>query len=370
MKAFLDFTETIEDPRVSGMIVYPLNEIMLVALVGILCGGDDWDEIDCYAENLLPWLRGFLPFRHGIAPPQTCRRLFARLPPRLFEACFMDWAKSLLGSGSLSGVVAIDGKSHRGTRSGEGRSGMLHVLSAWACDEGLVLGQCATDTKSNEITAIPELLRLLELKGAIVSIDAMGTQKAIASLIVDRGADWLLALKGNQRELHDDVRTFFNDPQTIKICTLHEDIDAGHGRVETRNCLVTDDIDWLKLRHPEWVKLRSIVRIQSERYNKKTAATSQETRFYITSLPPDAAAILAATRAHWGIENKLHWQLDVTFREDASRMRKDYAARNLALIRKAALNILRMDKTTKASLKRKRIMAAVNHNYRLKLISC
>ena len=301
--SFLSHMRIVPDHRIVGMVTYPLDEILLVTLTGILCGADDWDGIETVGEGLIDWLRQFLPFHHGIPTAQTFRKVFRLLPPRLLEEGFASWVASL--NDVVRGVVAIDGKTLRGSKHEQDGSGALHLLSAYACEAGLVIGQQAVDGKSNEITAIPELLNRLALAGAIVTIDAMGAQKDIAATILEKKADYVLALKGNQGTLHQDVREFFADPVLLKDCISHSHIDAGHGRIEERLCHVCGDIDWLKQRHPEWKGLATIAAVTSTRIFKKTGDASTETRYYISSLPPDPAALLMAIRSHWAIENNL-----------------------------------------------------------------
>lgn len=260
----------------------------------------------------------------------------------------------------------------RGSKKPADGSGALHLLSAYACEAGLVTGQRAVDGKSNEIKAIPGLLEMLALDGAIVSIDAMGTQKAIAAKIAAQEADYVLALKRNQSTLHDDVKIFFEDAELAKTCAVHKTASAGHGRIEERECRAAEATGWLKERHPGWQKLRGIAAIAAKRIDKKTGQASLETRLAITSLAANPAAILAATRAHWGIENNLHRQLDITSGEDRRRTDKDFAPLNLAVVRHMAFNILKRDKrdTSKLSLKRKRLKASVNPDFRAKPIAC
>jgi predicted transposase YbfD/YdcC len=367
MVSFLEIMRSVPDYRVVGMITYPLDEILLATLVGVLCGADDWDEIEDMSEAYLDWLRQFLPYKSGIPTAQTFRKTFSLLPTKLLEKGFAAWVSSL--QEQVRGVIAVDGKTLRGSKKTADGSGALHLLSAYACAAGLVIGQRAVDGKSNEITAIPELLEMLAIKGAIISIDAMGTQKTIAEKIVEKEADYVFALKGNQGGLHNDIKEFFADAALTGICAACSETDGGHGRIEERRILAADDIDWLKNRHPEWKNLRSIAAITAKCTNKKTGQTSEETRFYITSLPANPAEILAATRAHWAIENNLHWQLDVTFNEDKCRVRKDFAPQNLAIIRHMVINILKRDES-KISLKRKRLKAALNQEFRASLLAC
>lgn len=362
---FLEQIQQIEEPRIAGMVTYRLDEILLAALVGVLCRAEDFDEIEDVCNELLDWLRQFLPFKHGIAPAQTLRRTLARLAPQPLEAAFAAWVKSL--AEHVRGVVAIDGKTLRGSKHDADGKGALHLVSAWAHEAGLILAQRAVGGKSNEITAIPELLRMLELEGAIVTIDAMGTQKQIARQIVDAKADYVLALKGNQSALQDDAALFFADPRLARDCPRHEETDTGHGRIEERTVRAADAA-WLAERHRQWKGLASIVAVTVRRTIKKTARTSTETRLYISSLPPDPVRLAAAIRAHWSIENNLHWVLDVAFREDQCRTRKDHSARNLATIRRAVLNLLRRD-PAKLSLKRKRLKALINPDFRAAVLT-
>lgn len=364
---FLDHIKEIEDHRIIGMVIYPLDEVLLATLVGVLCRADDFDEIELLSQEHLGWLRQFLPFKYGIPQAQTFRKIFRLLDPQALEKAFASWVADL--QKQISGVVAIDGKTLRGSKHDASGKGALHLVSAYAHEAGVVIGQRAVDAKSNEITAIPELLNSLVLNGAIVTIDAMGTQKDIAAKIRERNADYLLALKGNQGTLHDDAKDFFNDPVLSADCPVHSDTDLGHGRIEQRVCRVADARPWLTERHPDWTELNTIAEIRSTRTNKKTGEVSTETRLYISSLPPSPEVIGAACRSHWSVENNLHWQLDVTFREDECRTRKDHAPLNFAIIRHVVLNMLKRE-PTKMSLKRKRLKAAVNPEFREKLLAC
>ncbi len=363
-KGFLDHMRVVPDHRISGMVTYPLAEILLTTLVGVVCGADDWEGIEEVASGALDWLRAFLPFENGIATAQTLRKVFRLLDPAALEGSFAAWAAFMRPVARE--VIAVDGKTLRGSRQSDG-TGALHLVSAYATAAGLVLAQRAVDGKSNEITAIPELLDMLNIKGAIISIDAMGTQKAIAARIVEKDADYVLALKGNQTSLHDDARLFFADPVCAASCATETETDAGHGRIEERLCRAAD-AGWLAERHPEWKGLRSLAAITARRIDKKSGAESLETRFYVTSLEPEPNALLAAVRAHWGVENNLHWTMDVIFDEDRCRTRKDDSPLNLAVIRHAAFNILKANKS-KGSLRRKRLRACVDPRFRTSLFA-
>jgi predicted transposase YbfD/YdcC len=363
-QTFLDCIRTIPDHRIVGLVDYPLDEILFATLV--LCGADDFDDVESIGSELLDWLRGFLPYENGVASGQTFRRFFRLVDPKALEAAFAAWMASF--GLVIRGVVAIDGKTLRGSKPDDPTARALHLVSAYACELGLVLGQKPVEAKSNEITAIPELLDMLALKGMIVTIDAMGAQSGIAAKIIDKKADYILALKGNQGSLHDDVRRFFTDAALPKANQFQAAPDLEHGRIEERCCTVHDDIDWLRQRHPHWQGLRSIVEVKAMRTDKKSGDTSTETRYYISSLEPEAEVILNAVRAHWRIENNLHWQLDVTFNEDQCRMRKDYAALSFAIIRRFAFNMLKRE-PSKAPIKRKRLKALMNQTFRENLIA-
>lgn len=361
---FLDHMRIVPDHRIAGMVTYPLDEVLLATLVGVVCGADDWDGVEEVATGALDWLRGFLPFSNGIPTAQTLRKVFRLLDTQALQRGFAAWAASLRAEARE--VIAVDGKTLRGSKTSPDGKGALHVVSAYATEAGLVLAQRAVDGKSNEIMAIPELLDMLNLKGAIVTIDAMGTQKEIARRIVDKGADYVLALKGNQTSLHEDGALFFVDPVLAAGCAADADTDAGHGRVEERSCRVAE-AKWLAERHPGWEGLRSIAAVTARRIDKKTGRESLETRYYITSLEPDPRAILAATRAHWGVES-FHWTLDVTFDEDRCRTRKDASALNFAVIRHTGHNILKAD-TSKGSMRRKRLRACIDPTFRTNLFA-
>lgn len=356
---FLAHFSGVVDHRIPGMVTYPLEEMLLCALCSVLSGSDEWEEVAFWGEEHLDFLRRFLPFSQGVASARTFRDVFALLDAATFQRCFTTWISSMLGA--VSGVVAIDGKTLCASRTDT--MAATHVVSAFAHARGLIMGQCAVKEKSNEITAIPELIAGLVLSGCIVTIDAMGCQKTIASQIIKAGADYVLALKGNQGTLHDDVRLFFEALPAGEELVTHETLDKGHGRVERRHCSVTSDIAWLREQHP-WQNIQTIVRIESEVAQK--GKTSREVRYFISSLPPDALAILAAVRAHWSIE-AMHWSLDVTFKDDLATARKDHSALNLTSFKRAAYNLLKRN-TEKIPLKHKRKKAAWNQEFLCQLL--
>jgi predicted transposase YbfD/YdcC len=345
IERFLDEVRTIDDPRIERCKLHPLPEIFLATLAGVIGNAEGWQDIEDFAAAKLEVLREYLPYVNGVPSDDTLRRFFRTLDPRRFQECFMAWVRTLRALPEAS-VIAIDGKTSRGSQ--DGAASALHLVSAFATEARRVLGQGKVADKSNEITAIPELLDLLDIAGHVITIDAIGTQKNIAAKIVEKEADYVLALKGNQSTLHDDVRLFFEQPPSDALLLTHEETDKGHGRIEVRRCRVTGDIAWLKDTH-DWSGLTSIVGIESTRIID--GEPSSETRFYITSLPPDPVRILRAVRSHWAIENSLHWVLDMTFGDDASRIRKDHAPMNLSIIRQAALNLLQQAKPKRQSIR-------------------
>jgi predicted transposase YbfD/YdcC len=357
---FLDWCCGLEDYRIPGMVTYPLAEIVFAAFIGVMCGGDDWEDIALIAAEKTDFLKRFLPYENGVAPEQTMRRCFAHLDSSGFQERFMAWVAGLIGK--LRGVIAIDGKTLRRTKDRSKGKKALHLLSAFAHEAGLVIAQQAVDQKSNEITAIPVLLEKLCIQGCVVTIDAMGTQKAIAAKIRESGADYVLALKGNQSTLEEDVRRFFDDPALAALCASLTTTDFGHGRIEERRCIVTEDIDWLRKMHPGWTDLRSIAAIISTRTDKVTGETSTEMRCYISSLPADPKAILDATRSHWSVENNLHWVMDVTFHDDQSRARDKNLALNFAVLKHAVFNVLKRC-SAKLSIKSKRRKSCLNNDF-------
>jgi predicted transposase YbfD/YdcC len=346
--AFLDHFGALEDKREAPKILHPVAEILLLTLCGVIAGADGWEDIEDYGASKLELLREILPFAEGIPSDDTLRRFFRSIDPQAFKEAFVAFARGLLPEAAAR-LIALDGKTLR--RSHDGAAKALHLVSAFATEARMVLAQTATREKSNEITAIPELLALLDLRGATVSIDAMGCQREIAQQILEGGGHYLLGLKGNQGTLHDDVRLFFErTPEGMPLQT-HEEADKGRGHIETRRCDVTGDVAWLQERHG-WPGLRSILRITATRISGEK--TTADVRYYLSDEPPEPARMLANTRSHWMIENGLHWTLDMSFGEDACRIRKGNAPLAVAIIRHVALNLLQAAKQKRQSIKRLR----------------
>ena len=366
--AFIDYFSGLQDPRQAGKVLFPLGEIMLLVLCGVLAGAEGFVEIVRWGEINLDFLRRFLPYEKGIPSHDAVNDLFNALDHDAFSDSFVAWAQSLRAVDEGVGkddVVAIDGKTSR--RTGDARKGRpaLHMVSAWASRQQLVLGQEAVADKENEIIAIPRLLKMLELKGALVTIDAMGCQKEIARTIRDEGADYLLPVKGNQASLEEDLALFFTEQRAADFADAealyHETVDNDHGRLEVRRHWSTDDIAWLKARH-DWSGLASVGMVEREvEHRGRTEATRH---LYICSLPADAVLLARATRAHWGIENRLHWVLDVIFHDDLCRLRTGFGPQNFAVVRHIALNLLKKAKIKgKHSLNVTRKMAAWSSDF-------
>ena len=354
----------LDDPRVDRTKLHPLVNILIIALCGVICGADSWVDIELFGKSKQRWFAKFLDLENGIPSHDTFGRVFARLDGEQFQRCFVNWVQAVCEV--LEGqVVAVDGKTVRRSHNRTIGKDAIHMVSAWAVETQLVLAQTKVDAKSNEITAIPALLELLEISGCIVTIDAMGCQKEIAKQIVGQDADYVLALKANQGRLYRDAQTLFEDARAIDFadCDYHKTIDKGHGRIEIRECWATAHPEYLEaLYKPEqWAGLQTAVMVRAER--RLGEKTETETRYYISSLPGNAEQLSASVRDHWHIENRLHWTLDVTFREDDSRIRTGNAAQNMTVLRHMALNLLKREQSTKISLRGKRLKAGWDEDY-------
>jgi predicted transposase YbfD/YdcC len=359
---------TLKDPRIQLKTRHRLIDIIVITLCAVICGADDWVDVADYGRAKKKWLKTFLKLPHGIPSHDTFGRVFSLLNPEEFENCFLSWIHEVFKI-TGSQIVAIDGKTVRRSYDRTSNKAPIHMVGAWATKNRMCLGQVKTEDKSNEITAIPELLRLLDLHGCIVTIDAMGCQKETARKIVDQGADYVLALKGNQSSLHDDVKLFFEYARERQFRDLDHDFyettDGDHGRVEVRRYHTVSDLDWLEHR-AKWKNLQLIGMVESERHlgDKIT----RETRYFISSLPNDAKGFAKAVRGHWAIENELHWVLDIAFREDESRVRDRNAAANLAGMRRFAVSLCKQDTAYKVGIKVKRKRAGWDNDYLLTLL--
>lgn len=357
---FIDFFKEIPDHRIERRKLHSVEEILLVTFCGMIAGCDSWDDLELFGKTKLEYLRRYFSYINGAPSDDTLRRFFRVLDPVAFESCFIKWVRSFQLD-LAEKIVAVDGKTSR--RSFDGENKPLHLVSAFVSELGVTLGQLKTEDKSNEITAIPELLELLDIAGAIITLDAMGCQRKIVEKIMDKNADYLIGLKGNQGKLNEDVRLFFQKKPKGAIFNTETEVDKGHGRLEVRQCTVSEDINWIKERHPQWKALRSVIEIQSQREIKGEVTT--EKRYYISSLEAKADKIATVVRQHWGVENKLHWVLDITFNDDQTRIRKGNAPRNIAIIRKTVLNLMQIIKKSKprVSIKAMRKLAGWDHDF-------
>jgi predicted transposase YbfD/YdcC len=325
-----------------------------------MCGAQSWNDVEDYGNSKKEWLSDLLDLPNGIPSHDTFNRFFQLLDPSDFEECFIRWTQSIVGELKRENI-SIDGKSMRGSRAGHFQKA-VHIVSAYAGNHNLVLGQVKTDEKSNEITAIPQLLDLLDIKGNTISIDAMGTQTAIAEQIVEKEADYVLALKDNQGKLLDDALSSFSIQQPEEVYTEYFE---GHGRMETRTCSIISNLNYIESKE-KWANIRCIARVESERTIKSTAEVQNDVRFYISTLD-SAEQIAKAVRSHWAIENSLHWILDVAFREDTSEKRAGNAAQNYALINKICLNLIKKN-DRKIGVKRKRNVAGWDNNFLMEIL--
>jgi predicted transposase YbfD/YdcC len=364
-----DHFSEVEDPRANNRS-HLLLDIIILAICGVICGADGWVEIETFGKAKQLWFSQFLTLPNGIPSHDTFGRVFALIDPQQFRESFFGCVKAI--AKLMEEHIAIDGKQLRRSHDHANEKSALHMVSAWSSRNGMVLGQEKVLDKSNEIIAIPALLELLELANCIISIDAMGCQTKIAQDIITSDADYVLALKKNQGNFYEIAEVLFDDPDEIQIagCDYHKEINKGHGRIETRQCWVTSDQEYMNHIEQEsgpWEGLKSLIMVQSERCINGNSST--ETRYYISSLPPNAKQLLGIIRSHWEIENKLHWVLDMSFREDECRVRQGNAAENLAIMRHLCLNLLKREDTAKCGIKAKRLKAGWDMSYLFKVLS-
>lgn len=364
--SLMEVLEGIEDTRRHRSVMYPLHEVLIIMLLAVICGATSYAKVEMFGVSKQAWLKKFLKLEYGIPDACTFRNVIKEIDTKKLHDVFCKWMKSVVYE--LTGVVAIDGKEARRTRDANNRP--LHVVSAFSYECGLVMGQIACEEKSNEITAIPKLLEMLEIRGCIVTIDAMGTQKEIAEKIIDKDADYILSLKENQKTLYNDVKLYIDDiskdTDVINSSAYHKTVEKGHGRIEIRKCVISEEIDWLHNKN-EWKGLNGIGAIYCtiEENGKKT----KQSHYFIYSCKGlTAEQIMKHKRHHWSIENSLHWVLDMAFREDESRARKDNSAENFNVLRQIALNILKSEKSFKGSITDKQFKCLLDSRYLDKIV--
>lgn len=372
--SLIEHFKALPDPRVDRTKDHELIDLLVIAICTLLCAGESFNDMEDFGKAKADWFKRFLTLRHGVPSHDTFNRLFAALDPQAFGDCFVRWTQSLRTAVAQE-IVALDGKALRRALSGD--QSIKCVVSAWAESNSLVLGQLKVSDKSNEITALPALLRALELAGCIVTVDAMGTQKKIAQEIIEADADYVLALKGNHETVHEEVKSFLDATLTEKQSkplrpsvaaaqlAVQETVEKDHGRIETRRYYQSDQLDWFADR-AQWEGLKSVGMVEAIR--EIGTERTVERRYYLSSLPLGVATFARAVRGHWAVENKLHWVLDVQMREDQSRARAGYAAENLATLRRLALNLLQREKTKKRGIRGKQLNASWDHAYLLRLL--
>lgn len=361
----------VEDPRVEYLLDYPLEEILIIAICAVICGADDWVAVADWATAKEAWLATFLPLENGLPSHYTYRRTFQHIDPEQFQAGFMSWTEAVFRR-TEEEVIAVDGKQLRGSRDKNSGQQAICMVSAWAAENRIVLGQQKTAEKSNEITAIPALLQLLDLTGCIVTIDAAGCQQENTAIVVAQDADYLLSVKGNQGHLYDDIDFLFSCAHRTEFQGIDSDhmrtVSQGHGRIETRDCWIIDDPTQLAFirDYQKWTNLRTIVMIQTKRQLDEKVEYS--TRYFISSLVADAARFLQIKRSHWAVENDLHWTLDLAFAEDHHQLRRGHGPANFTMLRHIAVNLLKQEATAKCGIKNKRLRAGWDHDHLLKVL--
>lgn len=357
-----DLLSQIEDPRINRRKLHELTDIILLALLAVICGAESWESIELFGKSKEEYLRGFLKLPNGIPSHDTIERLFKRLKPEQFENFFIQWVKQLEFN-SEGKLINIDGKTVRGSQDDINGKYAIHMVSAWCNENDLILGQLKTYAKSNEIEAIPQLIELIDVQGSTITIDAMGCQKKIAECIANKKAHYVLAVKDNQKQLHEHIKESFKYEKPIDS---YSQINKEHGRIERRTCDVITNLEWIDDQQ-KWNGLKSLIRVQcrSERKGK----TVEETRYYISSKNQTAAGFNDDIRGHWGIENALHWVLDVQFQEDFARKRKDYAAENFTLIRRMAVNVIKKSPKRRLGVHYRRLLAGWDNQYLAEVIA-
>ncbi len=365
--SLIDVLEGIEDTRRSNSVMYPLHEVLIIMLLAVICGATSYAKVEMFGISKKEWLKNFLELEYGIPDACTFRNIIREIDAAKLHELFCEWMKSVVST--LAGVVSIDGKQVRRTKDATKRP--LHVVSAFSYECGLVMGQLACEEKSNEITTIPKLLEMLEIKGCIVTIDAMGTQKDIAKKIVDKGADYILSLKENQKSLYNDVKLYLDDikkdTDVIESSNYCKKVEKGHGRVEIRSCVISEEIDWIRNK-TDWYGLSGIGAIYCN--IEENGIKSKQSHYFIYSCKGlTAEDIMKHKRHHWSIENSLHWVLDMAFREDESRARKDNSAENFNVLRHIALNILKSEKSLKGSITDKQFKCLLDSRYLDKIVA-
>jgi predicted transposase YbfD/YdcC len=369
VKTIVDYFSKVDDPRDDNRR-HLLVDIIVIAVCAAICDADEWTDVELFGQAKEKWFREFLELPHGIPSHDTFGRVFARINPEQFQQCFQEWIAAV-EERTHGQIVAFDGKQLRHSYDEATGKKAIYMVSAWASANSIVLGQRKVDDKSNEITAVPKLLDMLEISGCIVTADAMNCQRVVAQKAVEKGADYVLVVKENQGRLLKTIQLLFDDPDEMRWvdCDYHETVNEGHGRRETRRCWTTSDPDYLHYiaSFGDWQGLRSIGMIEATRVTDEK--TTVDRRYFISSLESNAKQLLHASRTYWGIENKLHWVLDLAFREDDSRVRKGNGPQNFAVLRHIALNLLRREDTAKISIRAKRKRAGWDNDYLLKVLT-
>ena len=365
--SLMNVLESIEDTRRQKSVMYPLHEVLIIMLLAVVCGATSYAKVEMFGISKKEWLSTFLDLEYGIPDACTFRNVIKEIDTEKLHTVFCEWMKSVVAT--LTGVIAIDGKQARRTKDSTKRP--LHVVSAFSYEFGLVMGQLACEEKSNEITAIPKLLEMLEVNGCIITIDAIGTQKEIAEKIVEKGADYILSLKENQKTLYNDIKLYLDDivkdKEVIKSSNYHKTVEKGHGKIEIRKCVISEEIGWLHNKS-DWAGLHGIGAIYCE--IEENGKKSKQSHYFIYSCKGMTAnQIMKHKRSHWSIENCLHWVLDMAFREDESRARKDNSAENFNVLRQIAFNILKSEKSFKGSITDKQFKCLLDSKYLDKIVN-